>query len=96
VSAVGRVPWIDDRGLRAQMAPATFGRLEYARYESRPAPCRQPSGSRIPSVVIHGTRPWRGAYDRDPEPERARPLTVRINRRAGGDDRSASSRGACL
>jgi len=51
VSAVGRVPWIDDRGLRAQMAPATFGRLEYARYESRPAPCREPSGSRIPSVV---------------------------------------------
>src|SRR6478609_12091733 len=47
-----------DRGPRAQMAPGSVvGRLEYARYESRPPPCREPSGSRSPSAVTHGTRP---------------------------------------
>src|SRR6187549_2594889 len=40
------------------MAPGcVVGRLEYARYESRPPPCREPSGSRSPSPVIHGARP---------------------------------------
>jgi hypothetical protein len=47
-----------DRALRAQTAPGcVVGRLEYARYESRPPPRREPSGSRSPSPVIHGTRP---------------------------------------
>jgi len=30
---------------------AAFGRLEYARYESRPPPYQEPSGSRSPSPV---------------------------------------------
>ena len=44
---LGRAPRISERGLRAQAAPGgVVGRLEYARYESRPPPCREPPGSR--------------------------------------------------
>ena len=78
---LGRVPRISDRGLRAQMAPGcVVGRLEYARYESRPPPCREPSGSRSPSPVIRGTRPdmeavlSRGVGKRCPWPSPWAPL----------------------
>jgi hypothetical protein len=45
------------RSSRPDVPGWVVGRLEYARYESRPPPCREPSGSRSPSPVIRGARP---------------------------------------
>ena len=45
-----------DRALAPRRPRLRCRRLEYAR-TSRPPPCREPSGSRSPSPVIHGTPP---------------------------------------